>query len=135
MITMRISWRATGEEPASSGFINAMPFNKSTYVYFYNKTMFDELGLEAPETWDDLLNIGKDLPGREGMVSLGFDDMAGMLEATLRQNGSDYVNEEGAQFNTEAGQQALDFIMEMYNNDYAVWWVRTTTSPDPSATS
>ena len=52
-------------------------------------------------------------------LSLGFDDMAGMLEATLRQNGSDYVNEEGAQFNTEAGQQALDFIMEMYNNDYA----------------
>ena len=107
------------EETSQFGFINAMPFNKSTYVYFYNKTMFDELGLEAPGTWDDLLNIGKTFQEEKGMVSLGFDDMAGMLEATLRQNGSDYVNEEGAQFNTEAGQQALDFIMEMYNNDYA----------------
>ena len=28
------------EETSQFGFINAMPFNKSTYVYFYNKTMF-----------------------------------------------------------------------------------------------
>nr|WP_317399555.1 ABC transporter substrate-binding protein [uncultured Gemmiger sp.] len=107
------------DETSQFGFINAMPFNKSTYVYFYNKTMFDELGLQAPQTWDDLLNIGKTFQEKKGMVSLGFDDMAGMLEATLRQNGCDYVNEEGAQFDNEAGQEALDFIMEMYNNGYA----------------
>lgn len=107
------------EETSQFGFINAMPFNKSTYVYFYNKTMFDELGLEAPQTWDDLLTIGKTFQEQKNMVSLGFDDMAGMLEATLRQNGCDYVTEEGAQFDNEAGQQAIDFIMELYNNGYA----------------
>lgn len=107
------------EETSQFGFINAMPFNKSTYVYFYNKTMFDELGLEAPQTWDDLLTIGKTFLEQKNMVSLGFDDMAGMLEATLRQNGCDYVTEEGAQFDNEAGQQAIDFIMELYNNGYA----------------
>ncbi len=107
------------EETSQFGFINAMPFNKSTYVYFYNKTMFDELGLEAPQTWDDLLTIGKTFLEKKNMVSLGFDDMAGMLEATLRQNGCDYVSEEGALFDTDAGQQAIDFIMEMYNNGYA----------------
>ena len=58
------------EETSQFGFINAMPFNKSTYVYFYNKTMFDELGLEAPETWDDLLNIGKTFQEEKGLVSL-----------------------------------------------------------------
>lgn len=107
------------EETSQFGFINAMPFNKSTYVYFYNKTMFDELGLEAPQTWDDLLTIGKTFQEQKNMVSLGFDDMAGMLEATLRQNGCDYVTEDGAQFDNEAGQQAIDFIMELYNNGYA----------------
>lgn len=107
------------EETSQFGFINAMPFNKSTYVYFYNKTMFDELGLEAPQTWDDLLTIGKTFLEQKNMVSLGFDDMAGMLEATLRQNGCDYVTEDGAQFDNEAGQQAIDFIMELYNNGYA----------------
>lgn len=107
------------QETSQFGFINAMPFNKSTYVYFYNKTMFDELGLEAPQTWEDLLTIGKTFLEKKNMVSLGYDDMAGMLEATLRQNGCDYVTEDGAQFDNEAGQEAIDFIMEMYNNGYA----------------
>lgn len=107
------------EETSEFGFINAMPFNKSTYVYFYNKTLFDELGLEAPTTWDDLLTIGETFLEEKGMVSLGFDDLAGMLEATLHQNGTDYVSEDGALFDNEAGLEALNYIMDLYNSGYA----------------
>jgi len=68
------------------GFIGALPFNKSTYVYFYNKTMFDELGLEAPKTWEDMLAVGEKFMEEKEMPAFGVDDLAGFLEATLAQN-------------------------------------------------
>lgn len=107
------------DETSQFGFINALPFNKSTYVYFYNKTMFDELGLSAPTTWEDLLTIGKAFKEQKDMVSLGYDDLAGMLEASLRQSGSDYVSEEGAQFDNETGLDVIEHILELYNDGYA----------------
>ncbi len=107
------------DECSQFGFIAAMPFNKSTYVYFYNKTLFDELGLSAPETWEDIKTVGEAFKTEKGMVSLGFDDMAGMLEASLRQNGGDYVTEEGAQFDNETGLETVSFIMDLYSNGYA----------------
>lgn len=106
-------------ECSQFGFINAVPFNKSTYVYFYNKTMFDELGLKAPETWADLEEIGKTMMDGKQMVSLGFDDLAGMLEASIRQNGGEYVTEAGAQFDNEKGLEAVTFITNLYSNGYA----------------
>lgn len=107
------------EENSQFGFISGLPFNKSTYVYFYNKTMFDELGLEAPKTWEDLIHIGEVFKAEKDMVSLGADDMAGFLEAAIRQNGGEFVSEEGALFDNEIGQETFDYIMDMYNNGYA----------------
>lgn len=107
------------QECETFGFIGALPFNKSTYVYFYNKTMFDELGLSAPETWEDLIKIGETFKNEKDMVSLGVDDMAGLLEASLEQNGVTYVTEEGTGFENEAGLEAIEFIMELYNKGYA----------------
>lgn len=107
------------KECSQFGFIAAMPFNKSTYVYFYNKTLFDELGLSAPETWEDVEAVGEAFQTKKGMVSLGFDDMAGMLEASLKQDGGDYVTEEGAQFDNEIGLETVTYIMNLYSKGYA----------------
>ena len=107
------------DENSQFGFISGMPFNKSTYVYFYNKTLFDELGLEAPKTWDDMLEIGKAFKEEKDMISFGADDMTDFLQTSLRQNGVAFVTEEGPQFENEAGQETFDYIMEMYNNGYA----------------
>lgn len=106
-------------ECSEFGFVHAIPFNKSTYVYFYNKTMFDELGLEAPKTWADLENIGKVFKEQKGMVSLGYDDLAGMLASYMKQNDCEYVTADGAQFDNEKGMEALTFILNMYSNEYA----------------
>lgn len=107
------------DECSEFGYIHALPFNKSTYVFFYNKTLFDENGLEAPKTWDDLVTIGETLKENAGIAAIGYDDMAGMLETYLRQAGVDYVSEEGALFDTDEGQEVVNFIMDLYNNGYA----------------
>lgn len=37
----------------STGTIFAMPFIYINYGFIYNKTLFDKLGIQEPETWDD----------------------------------------------------------------------------------
>lgn len=107
------------DEVSEFGFIHGLPFNKSTYLYFYNKTMFDELGLTAPETWDDLVHIGEVFKSEKDMVSLGYDDLSGMLEAYIRQNGGEYIDADGVLFDDEKGLETITFIMDLYNNGYA----------------
>jgi multiple sugar transport system substrate-binding protein len=106
-------------ECSEFGFIHALPFNKSTYVMFYNKTVLDELGFEAPKTWDDLTTIGEAYVEKYGNPAWGVDDLAGFVEASLRQNGEGYVDETGALFNTDGGLETMTYIMDLYNNGYA----------------
>src|SRR5699024_12686915 len=37
--------------------IYGLPLGLSTYAFFYNKELFEENGLEVPETYDDLLMV------------------------------------------------------------------------------
>lgn len=41
------------------GGIYAIPYNLNAEFIYYNKQVFDKLGLTVPETWDDFLNIIK----------------------------------------------------------------------------
>lgn len=107
------------DENSEYGFITGLPFNKSTYLYFYNKTMFDELGLEAPKTWDDLYTIGEKIMAEKELASLGYDDRAGMIEALVKQAGSEYVTADGVQFDNEQGQAAVTLMVDLYNKGYA----------------
>lgn len=110
------SYRAENEE---FGIVSGLPFNKSTYVYFYNKTLFDELGITAPTTWDELYAAGEKMMDAKGVAVMGYDDRAGMMEALVRQAGGQYVTEEGVLFNDESGLAAAEYLKTMYSNGYA----------------
>ncbi|MCD4827623.1 MAG: extracellular solute-binding protein [Acholeplasmataceae bacterium] len=45
----------------ANGTYYSLPFNKSTEVMIYNKTVFDELGLTVPETWQDIIAMAPQL--------------------------------------------------------------------------
>lgn len=107
------------DENSEFGFISGIPFNKSTYLYFYNKTMFDELGLEAPQTWDDYYTIGETMLAEKNLASLGLDDRAGIWEAFVKQTGADYVTADGVQYNNEQGLAATELLTDMYSKGYA----------------
>lgn len=101
------------------GFKACVPFNKSSYVFFYNKTLFDEVGIEAPTTWEEMAEAGQKLYDEKGLALFGVDDMAGFVEASLHQNECDYITIDGAQFDNEAGLETITYIMDLYNNGYA----------------
>lgn len=44
--------------------------DQSSSVLYYNKTMFDELGLEEPETFDDLIECGKVIQEKKGIMPM-----------------------------------------------------------------
>lgn len=106
-------------ECSEFGFINAVPFNKSTYLYFYNKTLFDDAGIEVPTTWDEMKEAGQKFMEAYNLPILGVDDLAGFIEATMLQNGTEYIDETGVLFDNEEGLEAITYIMDLYNNGYA----------------
>jgi multiple sugar transport system substrate-binding protein len=55
------SYREENSQYDLSGRFYSLPFNKSTEVMIYNRTLFDELELDVPETWQDLIAIAPDL--------------------------------------------------------------------------
>ena len=107
------------DECSEFGFIHAVPYNKSTYVLFYNKTMFDELGIEVPQTWADVEADAKTVMDAKNIAFIGFDDLAGVVEASLHQNGENYVDASGALFNTDGGLKTFEYLSGLYNNGYA----------------
>ena len=47
------------------GKVIGLPFNASTLLFYYNRTLFDQLGLEAPRTLDDLIEAAPALIARD----------------------------------------------------------------------
>ena len=37
----------------------ALPFNASALLYYYNKTLYDSLGVNPPKTLDDMVEVMK----------------------------------------------------------------------------
>ena len=68
------------------GSYYGLPLNKSTEVMIYNKTVFDAMGYEIPQTWDDVEKLGEqilkdcaekkldNLKDEDGEPILGKDD-------------------------------------------------------------
>lgn len=48
------------------GKVIGLPFNASTLLFYYNRTLFDQLGLETPRTLDDLIKAAPALIARDG---------------------------------------------------------------------
>ena len=85
----------------------AIPFNASSLLFYYNKTLFDSLGLEAPETLDDFAEIAPLLGEKDNNGNITRYAFAG-VPATYElgafigaQNGLSYmVNEENGHTGT-----------------------------------
>ena len=58
----------------TDGKLLSLPFNSSTPVLWYNKTKFDELGIEVPSTWDEVEAAAKAAKagGVEAPLSFGW---------------------------------------------------------------
>ncbi|MGD6969314.1 ABC transporter substrate-binding protein [Rossellomorea vietnamensis] len=102
-----------------------MPFNKSTRIMFYNTDYFEEAGLEAPTTWEELraasekLTVEKD--GKK-VVGLGLENSVTLeFNQWVEQAGGDFIDEESGEFkmNSPEGKEALEFVNGMIQDGVA----------------
>ena len=73
-----------------------LPLYRLTNVLYYNKSVFDELGLEAPQTWEDVENciqvIKENYPDS---IPLGCESTEDLFITLAAQYGSDYTSNKG----------------------------------------
>ena len=104
----------TGSEV--DGKVYGMPFNKSTEVIWYNKTLFDELGLEAPTTFEEFAQVSKTITEKKGIVGAGFDSLNNFYTTYLKNKGVDFNSETDVTSaeSVEAAKYYLDGIKDGY---------------------
>lgn len=75
------------ESSKIDGVIYSIPFNKSTEVLWYNKTLFNELGLKAPTTMDEFATVAQEIKNKKNIVGGGFDSLSNYYTTYLKNEG------------------------------------------------
>ena len=110
------------ENGRTAGKTWGIPFQRSTIVMYYNKDAFKAAGLDPdkpPETWDQLVTVGKKLTKPDGsqwgamIPSTGYPYW--MFGALTMQNGQVLMNDAGNEtyFNKPAVVEALQFWKDL----------------------
>ncbi len=126
------------EQYRLDGHIYGIPETQTFNVMFYRKDVLEEMGLEIPNTWKELIELLPTVQGNN--LSIGIPTAAGssgaaaasttimsnapdlsMYFSLLYQYGGDMYNEAGTKttVNTEAGVAAFDDYVR-YFNDYGI---------------
>ena len=117
------------------GKMYSLPFQKSTEVLYYNKTIFTELGLEAPKTWDDVENAIKVIKEKYPLSTpLGYDSEENFFITLAAQYGNDYTSSNADEHYTFVNDGNKAFV-----NKFAEWhqkgWMSTSALMGGSYTS
>lgn len=114
-------------QPYGDGKIYLAPFNSSPMGLVYNKTLFEEMGYELPETWDEFFALG-DKAKEDGYALMTYAGIyPGYVESLLwpalaSATGIDNVQElsnyvEGT-FSTPEAMQVLENIAKIGTEGY-----------------
>ncbi|QAY61680.1 ABC transporter substrate-binding protein [Microbacterium protaetiae] len=115
----------------------SVPVSANNLAYMYNKTLFEQAGLDPedpPTTWDELMADGKKIlqttgkPGYDLYTEAG-DNGEGLtwnFQVNLWQAGGEFLSSDNsaAAFNTTEGKKALQFWVDLINSGvspYAKW--------------
>ena len=74
------------------GGIYYLPGCTTGPVYFYNKTIFDELGLNPPTNWDELVSVSKTIKEKKGIPGFHSDGLVDNIQELIMHNGLGYID-------------------------------------------
>jgi multiple sugar transport system substrate-binding protein len=122
-------WPALLEPAMYEGSIYGFPRDMSAEVLYYNKDIFDEVGIEYPTdewTWDDLLAAAEALTVREGdqITRYGLAMEGGKYQLWVGQNGGsildDVRNPTACLLDQPEAVEAIEFFAGMMNDGIAM---------------
>lgn len=112
--------------------IYAVPFNKSTYVYYYNEDLFDLYGLDLPKTYEDLIFVNEVLTedftgnGEIDQYGLGTRTTVDDFQIVYYGHGGEFLQYEGnglysVVFDKEKARAALNVMQTMIDKNIALF--------------
>ncbi|MDE6476091.1 MAG: ABC transporter substrate-binding protein [Erysipelotrichaceae bacterium] len=95
-----------------NGNIYMIPIMKTGELFYYNKTLYDTLGLSVPKTWSELESNSRIIKEHTGKAAFGFDSITDGATVLMMQNGSGYFNveEKKAVFNNEKAEERFQWF-------------------------
>lgn len=103
------------------GLMYTMPFSKSTEVFYYNKTFFDENGLSVPTTWEELEAVCAKIKEIDPTsFPLGYDSESNWFITMCEQYNSPYTSATGEHylFNNETNRAFIKLFRSWYEKGY-----------------
>lgn len=73
--------------------VYGIPFNKSTEVLYYNKTILEENGVSAPTTFEELAKVSKEIFEKTGIIGAGFDSLNNYYATGLMNKGVEFTKD------------------------------------------
>lgn len=104
--------------------INFVPRDYNRITILYNKTVFENMGIDLPEdgwTWDEFLDTCRELLSGKGGYTVAcpieWRDWAPVHTTVLTNYGGSYIDQNTCEFKLDTtGQAAWDFYNEFYND-------------------
>ena len=103
------------------GKMYTLPMSKSTEVLYYNKTFFEQNGLEVPTTWEEMEAVCARIKEIDPMsIPLGYDSEANWFITLCEQYGSAYTSTDGDRylFDNETNRGFVTMFREWYKKGY-----------------
>lgn len=98
-----------------------LPFAKSTEVLFYNKTFFEQNGIEVPATWEEMEQVCKRLKELDPeCIPLGYDSEANWFITMCEQSESAYTSPTGNKylFDNDVNRAFVEKFKGWYDQGY-----------------
>lgn len=116
------------------GGMHALPAVTTGPILFYNKTLFDELGIAVPTTWDEIAEASKKIYEAKGIAGFAADSLTDMMQSLMIQSGAGYIDVDSKSVlfdtdtakgwlkwfgdNCQAGYFALNPTGDYWSNDF-----------------
>ncbi len=94
------------------GDVYMIPMLVGGEVYYYNKTIFDQVGVAVPTTWAELETAARAITAVTGKPAFGFDSEIDGFQVLIEQNGSGYINPDTltVEYNNPVAVQQLEWF-------------------------
>ncbi len=108
------------DEVDDDDMIFGVPFNKSTEVLYYNKAIFEQVGITTnPTSYEELFEISKSIYDATSTPGVGFDSLSGYLASSLSANDLSWYDDGKFQFTDANVAEDVKLYQDAVNAGYA----------------
>ena len=98
------------------GKIYGIPFNKSTEVLWYNKTLLDKHNIAVPKTYEEFEKAAEDVKEKANIVGGGFDSLSNYYTTYLKNEGVTFDSKLDP--TSEKSEDAVEYYLDGIRDGY-----------------